>query len=199
MKTINRKTAGLLPPLAIVFLCLSLALSTAACGSVPAPAQAPAPEADIPDWALNPPQSDTVIYGIGTAKQSSDSLSITMAESRARQSVALELGTLVQAMIQDFTEESGIPGDTRTLQFAETVNRQIVNMELKGARVIQRFKAGDGTWWVLVEYDKTAAAREAAAAITSAAAEYAEFRNWQAQGDLDRYLAAPTRPTVVGE
>ena len=39
---------------------------------------------DLPDWFLNPPVSEAVIYGLGMANMSSDSLSRDTAIARAR-------------------------------------------------------------------------------------------------------------------
>jgi archaellum component FlaG (FlaF/FlaG flagellin family) len=198
--------AALVMPAVLILILASCAgspkaASTSVSASAAAPAIAPAESVEgIPDFVTNPPQSPTLLYGVGSASQSNQQLAITMAESRARQSLASQLQITVQGAIEDYIQESGVTGSTQAIEFSEVVGRQILNVNLKGATVVQRAKSDDGTWWVLISYDKTAAAAEAAAVINSEASQYAEFKNWQAQQDLDKLLQTYTgAPTPVSE
>lgn len=140
-----------------------------------------------PDFVLNPPQSDTVIYGVGYAKLATTNMGLTMAETRARAAVARELGTVVKQMIDDYaadaSEVSGNKGEAEA--FAQSVSRSLSGADVKGAKVIRREQTDDGTWWVLVSYDKTAAEKDALAQLNKDKVNYAAFKNWNAQRDMD--------------
>ncbi|MDR2484127.1 MAG: LPP20 family lipoprotein [Treponema sp.] len=135
---------------------------------------------DIPDWFLNPPVQEDAIFGSGSAKMSDLNMSLTMAESRARQSIALTLNAYVQAMIVDYTRNAGNVDNTSDLTFAETVGRQLTNAKLSGATVYKRGNGKDGTFYVLVSLKKADAARAASDVIESEAAKYAEFKAMEA-------------------
>jgi hypothetical protein len=153
---------------------------------------------NLPDWVINPPEQTGMLYGIGSAKLSSEQQSITMADSRARQSVAFQLRTNVQAMITDYARESGTQNNSAALQFAEVVGRQLVNLELSGAKPVKREKMKDGTFWVLISYDKTAAAQTAAGIIENEASRYAEFKAMEALRLMDQQLSrTDTKPEPI--
>jgi hypothetical protein len=153
---------------------------------------------DMPDFVLNPPVQDEVLYGIGSAKQVSDQMAITMADSRARQSIGFQLRTNVQAMITDYARQAGTQDNNVALEFAEVVGRQLVNVELSGAKVIKREKMKDSTFWVLMAYDKAAAAQSVAAIIENEASRYAEFKAMEALKLMDYQLSrTDTKPEPV--
>jgi hypothetical protein len=153
---------------------------------------------DMPDFVLNPPIQDTVLYGIGSAKLDSEQMTLTMADSRARQSIAEQLNTNVQAMITDYARQSGTQGTSAALEFAEVVGRQLVNVKLEGAKPIKREKMKDGTIWVLMSYDKSAASQTAAVILENEASRYAEFKAKEALGLMDQQLSrTDTRPEPV--
>jgi hypothetical protein len=153
---------------------------------------------NMPDFVLNPPVQDDVLYGIGSAKQASDQMSITMADSRARQSISFQIRTNVQAMITDYARQSGTQDNNVALEFAEVVGRQLVNAELSGAKVIKREKMKDGTFWVLMSYDKIAAAQSAAMIIENETSRYAEFKAMEALRLMDYQLSrTDTKPEPV--
>jgi hypothetical protein len=156
----------------------------------------------LPDFVLNPPITDGVILGIGSAKLQSDQQSMQFADSRARQDIAFQLSAQVQAMLTDYARTAGTATDTTALQLAENVGRQLTDNTLSGASTIKREKTKDGTWWALVSYDKAAASKLAAdttkAAIDNEAARYAEFKAMEATKLMDAQLEkAQLKPTVV--
>jgi hypothetical protein len=178
-----------------VSLILACVLLIAGCGSAPAPQSG---GSDMPDFVLNPPTQDDVLYGIGSAKLATQQLSMTMADSRARQSVAFQLRTNVQAMITDYARQSGTMEESTALELAEVVGRQLVNVELSGAKVVKREVMKDGTFWVLMSYSKPEAAQTAAKAIDSESAKYAEFKAKEARGLMDQQLSrTDTKPEPV--
>ncbi|GHU07361.1 hypothetical protein FACS1894151_01560 [Spirochaetia bacterium] len=82
-----------------------------------------------PAWAGEQPPAG-VYWGIGSARESTDSLSRITAENRARVDIARQIAK---------TESPD--GDSL-----------IITVELENAKVIQSWKANDGTWWCRVEY-----------------------------------------------
>lgn len=143
---------------------------------------------DIPDWYFNPPQQEDLIFGTGSARMSDLNMSINMAESRARQSLAFALNANVQAMITDYTSNAGTVENRSNLTFAETIGRQVSNARLAGTTVARRARGKDGTIYVLVSLNKADAARMAADIIDSEAAGYAEFKAMEALNRMEAQL-----------
>jgi hypothetical protein len=125
---------------------------------------------------------------------------MTMAEARARQSIAQQLSTRARGMITDYARDAGTTNNQTSLQLAETVSRQLTSAQLSGATPIKRWKAPDGTWWYLVQYGKSDAARTVADVIDNEAARYAEFKALDALKMMDAELAKSNeKPAPVTE
>ncbi|MDR2634115.1 MAG: LPP20 family lipoprotein [Treponema sp.] len=179
-----------------LFLVLALtALTVAGCASSPPQGRA---QADLPDFVMNPPVQEDAIFGIGSAKLSTVNQSITMAESRARQSLAFQLNANVQAMITDYARSAGTENSQASLEFSEIVGRQLTQTTLSGAIPVKREQAKDGTFWVLISYSKADAARAAANIIENEASKYAEFKAMEALKLMDQQLERiSTKPEAV--
>jgi hypothetical protein len=170
-----------------LILAVAGAVLTAGCGSSP---EAPPQEnANVPEWINEFPPEDA-LWGIGSAKQSTENLSMTMAESRARQSISYQLNTIARGMITDYARDAGSGDNQSSAQLAEAVGRQLTSSQLTGATPIKRWKAADGTWWYLVQYGKSSAAKTMANVISNEAAQYAEFKAMDALKTADAELAA---------
>ncbi|MDR1108217.1 MAG: LPP20 family lipoprotein [Spirochaetaceae bacterium] len=181
----------------LVVICV-LAIFAAACTST-SKARTTIQDPNTPEWLNDFPPED-VLWGIGMGKQSSEMLSMNMAESRARQNIAFQLSTEVQAMISDYARDSGTIDNQASLQFAETVSRQLTQTTLSGVSPLKRWKANDGTWWYLVQVKKADAARTAAGIIDNEAARYAEFKAMEALKMMDAQLAQKNdKPIPVTE
>jgi hypothetical protein len=154
---------------------------------------------NVPDWVLNPPTQEDVIYGIGTAKLSNVNQSMTIAEARARTSLAFQLNTAVQAMITDYNRSAGTENSQASLNFAESVSRQLTQTKLTGAVPDKREQTKDGIWWVRVKYGKADAAKAASDIIENEASRYAEFKATEALKLLDANLDKldGTQPKVI--
>ncbi|MDR2393518.1 MAG: hypothetical protein LBD93_05120 [Treponema sp.] len=63
--------------------------------------------AELPDFVMNPPIQEDAIFGIGSAKLTTANQSLTMAEGRARQSLAFQLNANVQAMTPTMPVQQG--------------------------------------------------------------------------------------------
>ena len=85
---------------------------------------------NLPPW-LNEIAPDGVIWGVGSARMSSVSMSMTTAESRARTEAARQLNAFIHGSASD-----------------------VFSIDVSGSRTIDRWQAPDGTWWYRVEIDK---------------------------------------------
>jgi hypothetical protein len=173
---------------------IAIVLLAASCAAAPPPQQ----ESNTPSWLNDFPPEDA-LWGIGSAKQSSEQMSMTTAEARARTSVARQLNAKVDAMFTDYMRDAGTVGSQTALSLQEDVSRQITSMQLNGARPVQRWKAPDGTWWFLVEYKLSDARAALAPMFASEEASYAEFKADEALRRLDSQLARQEKPVPVSE
>jgi hypothetical protein len=177
-----------------LFVVLAGALFAAGCASAPAApppeAASPAPAANVnvPEWSNELPPEDA-LWGIGIAKLSNENLAMSMAEARGRQSISYQLITVTRGMISDYARNAGSDNNQASAQFAEQVARQLTMADLAGATPIKRWKSPDGTWWYLVQYAKSAAAQMTAGIVNNEAAQYAEFKNMEAQRMMDTELS----------
>ncbi|MDR2468729.1 MAG: hypothetical protein LBD22_07200 [Spirochaetaceae bacterium] len=147
---------------------------------------------NAPEFVLNPPQDDEVIYGVGSANLSTVNMSMTMAETRARTAIARELSATARQMIDDYMgDASEISGSKRDAEaFAQIVSRTLAEAKMSGARVVRRDVSQDGTWWCLVSYNKNTAAKDALSVINKEKVNYAAYKNWNAQRDMEAAFAA---------
>jgi hypothetical protein len=181
-----KKACSILVVLALVFM-------VAACGSSPSNKTS---QSNSPEWVNDFPPED-VFWGIGIAKQSSPSFSMTTAEARARVAIARQLSTKVQAMFTDYNLDAGNVNNQANVSLQEDVSRQITNMDVSGARPIKRWEAPDGTWWMLMELNKADAQKAVANILWNQEAAFAEFKTQQALQMLDAQLAKNEKPLQV--
>ncbi|MDR2159725.1 MAG: LPP20 family lipoprotein [Treponema sp.] len=190
----------------LVLFALLLAFAVIGCKSAPEPAPASAAVANpnLPDFVLNPPVQEDAIFGIGSAKLSNLNQSMSMAEARARQSLAFQLNANVKAMITDYARDAGTADSTTALQLSEQIGRQLTQTTLAGAMPVKREQTPDGTWWVLVSYSKSAVTKATSDAmkgiVDNEAARYAEFKAMDALKLMDAQLdKMDTKPEIVAE
>jgi hypothetical protein len=175
-----------------------------ACASAPTAGGSPRKGrlAGVPDFVISPPLAEDVIYGVGSANYDDINMAITMAENRARVSIARELDSRVKAMIDDMTQAAGA-GSEDSLSFAQTVSRTLTEARLSGSRRVETGEGNDGTIYVLVSMKKADAAKQAGDIINKEKIKYAAFENWNAQRDLDaaldKYKYDGENPPVVAE
>ncbi len=144
---------------------------------------------DIPDFYLNPPTAEDAIYGVGDAKMSSLSMSRTMALSRARDDIARQVEVVVKNAITDYAQQAGEGENTQTIEFVETVSRQLVEVTLSGLKTTEVAVGDDGTVYALVEYPTSTLKNEAMQAFErNEAAAFAEFKATQALEQLNMEL-----------
>jgi hypothetical protein len=163
------------------------------CASQPASAPANQAPVNLPPW-INEAPPDDVLWGIGTAKQSSVQMSVTLSETRARADIARQLNTIVEGMITDYTRDANMgTANQASIGLQESINRQLSQAQLTGARRDQLWTAPDGTLWARVAYSKADAAKFAADSIKNVvdneAARYAEFKAMDAARMMDEQLS----------
>jgi hypothetical protein len=173
-----------------ILVIVSLVFMAAACKS--APTSTTTGPTTTPEWLNDFPPED-VLWGIGTAKQSSPSMSMTTAEARARVAIARQLQTKVQAMFTDYNLDAGNVNAQANASLQEDVSRQITNMDVSGARPIKRWEAPDGTWWFLVEFKKSDAKNTVASILRNEQAAFAQFKAQQALDMMDYQLEKSER------
>jgi hypothetical protein len=145
----------------------------------------------VPKWFMNLPKDDNVIYGVGTANLATVNMSSTMAEQRAFVSLARKISVVSKSMIEDYiadsSEVSGKRSDVEA--FAQNVSRTLSEAKIVGAKVVKQEQTKDGSWWVLVSYDKKDAERLALDTINKEKLNYAQTKNWDAQKNMDEAFA----------
>lgn len=108
---------------------------------------------DVPDFYLNPPVADDLLYGVGSAKMSSVDMSRKMAIARARDDIAFQINATIKAAITDYAQEAGADdNEKQIIEFVETVSRQIASTTLSGTRTMELYPADDKTIYALVVY-----------------------------------------------
>ena len=176
----------------LILLVLVIGFALAGCASKPSVGSA----SDVPPW-LNDLPPDDVIWGIGQAKQSSVSMSMTIAESRARAAIARELQTKVQQMIEDYNMDAGNVKNQANASMQQNIMRQVINIDVSGARIIQRWQGKDGMWWFLAEMKRADAKKQMESILGNEEAAYSQFKAQEALKMLDAQLDKKTKPVVV--
>ena len=144
---------------------------------------------ELPRFYLNPPVAKDAIYGVGDANMESRSMSKTMAQSRARDDIARQVEVLVKAAITDYAQQAGAGRTDQTIEFAETVSRQIVEVKLTGLRTIEVAEGRSGTIYVLMEYPTENFMDDASDTFKrNEDAAFAEFKAGQALDRLNQEL-----------
>jgi hypothetical protein len=166
-------------------------------GEAPLPAAGPVDY--LPDFVMNPPAGDDVIYGVGVAKMSNLNQAMIMAQNRARVSIAQQINAQVRNMIDDYTAgiEGGNPADSEGFQ--RSVSRTLTEATLFGTQIKQQAQGTDGTFYCLMAIGKEDAKKQVEDAINKEKLDYAEYQNWNAQRDMDAAFAKQSIPPVVSQ
>lgn len=98
----------------------------------------------VPDWFLNPPQEEGMLYGTGQAQKQSLSLAKTTADNRAIEAVAQQIKTNVRSMFKDFMQQTGTDTDAEYIETTEKTIKNVVNLTLTGVKIIKRAVGPDG-------------------------------------------------------
>lgn len=143
---------------------------------------------DMPDWSLERPIAEGIIYGVGQARKQNPSLAKTVAAQRAREEVAAAMKTKVESLVKDFMQESGVGERAEALEFTQAVSKGVTDATLTGAIIKETYIAKDGTYFVLVEYSLDEARRAAIESARQEEALWNEFKAEQGFEALEREL-----------
>jgi len=187
----------------IVLSILTIVMVIASCASAPEPepvAQEPPARKDLPQFFLNPPVYEDQIVGLGMAKMSSDSVSRQTAVMRARTDIAFQMDTRVEAMMTDYFQEAGSGDNTQSIQFVESISKQIANIDLQNARTVEVYPAIDGTWYAMVTYPIRELVKEVGNLFErNETAAFAEFKADEAARRLEASLEDKPLVSTVNE
>ena len=174
-----------------------LVVALAGCASSAASQAAPA--STVPDWMEETAPQD-VFWGVGFSKLQNESLAMETATTNAQRDVARQISASVQALLTNYANESGLQGNSRSIQAIENISKNLVNMNLSGATVDKRKRMPDGTWYVRVSVMKGDAQRAVNSMVNNEMADFAEFKADQALRMLDIELAkVQSKPVPYGE
>lgn len=110
----------------------------------------------VPSWYASPPQSGDSLYGIGSAKLETVSLSRTIAVSLARKDIGRQANTCVTAALETFTRQIEGAARQKAVEVAKTVSRKIADDARQDARLERVRINDDGTVYVLAAYSHDA-------------------------------------------
>lgn len=142
----------------VIFILMCISILLVGCGSE-APDKSTMGEdgGDLPDWVLNPKQVDSekTIYGVGIVSGvKNKALAIKTAENRAVSSIARVFRVEIEAMMEDYAS-STLSGDLNSSeeQNITNVQRTIIDQNLSGVVVVDRFVDEDGSVYVRAKLD----------------------------------------------
>ena len=102
-----------------------------------------------PIWTTVIPESNKLLYGVGSAKFSTEKNSRDASYSAA----VADLARKVSVRIQDASSAYSSDADSELLTAYENVRTLTVNVTLKGVKTVDRWKAEDGTVWTQVSLE----------------------------------------------
>ena len=102
-----------------------------------------------PIWTTMIPESNKLLYGVGSAKFSTEKNSRDASYSAA----VADLARKVSVRIQDASSAYSSDADSELLTAYENVRTLTVNVTLKGVKTVDRWKTEDGTVWTLVSLE----------------------------------------------
>ena len=147
------------------------------------------------DWLNARPPQD-VLWGIGRANMNSSTMSMTIAQTRARASIARQLAENIDSVFTEY----GHNADTEAVSIGsinEYVRQSIIRADLSGAKIISTWQDPDGTFWCVVEYRKSDARDMISVILHEQEERHGEFIAQHAMRLFDAHLAGNNRPPVV--
>lgn len=152
----------------------------------------------VPEFYLNPPKSEDVFYGVGTAKMKTLDASKKAAIARARDDIAFQISVQVESSISDYYQESGGEDENEASAFYETISKQLTDTVLAGTVPEQVFAGPDGTLYALVSFPKENVLQAAQEEFSkNEGAAFAAFRTEEAVQKLDEQIK--NNPTQAGQ
>ncbi len=178
----------------ILLLLVPLALMLVNCGGKPK-----AKMQDIPEWYLNPPQAEDVIYEAGDAAKMSMALAKESADARARDGISRAIELKVSNMLKNFMQQSGMGVDAEALEFTSSVSKQVANTVLRGCRISKREMKTEGSLYhaySLAEYNLNSLIQES---LNEARKQKALYNEAKANLSFDQLEQEIEKLEAVGE
>ncbi len=151
---------------------------------------------DTPNWITNPGilyteyGFDTLI-ATGSGKSATPQLSETAAKVNALQVMSEEISAQIEGMSEDYASAAGYDAN-RALRNTENIGTVVTETTIKGARVMKRHFAKDGTVYVVYVVNLDSAVNQMTTAVSKAGPQddemYAKFRSEQAKAELKSRL-----------
>ncbi|GHV83290.1 hypothetical protein AGMMS50212_06450 [Spirochaetia bacterium] len=140
----------------VLFACVLCAAILVSCASSPPgsnqkqyTAATQQKQTGLPEWYLETPDENGIIFGVGQSKLQNQKLAMQAAESAARRSIADYLSTEVKAMLIDYARVAGQQNNPASIQLTEDVSKVLTDAKLNGSKIIKRAQGDDGTWYAL--------------------------------------------------
>ena len=105
----------------------------------------------VPEWVLNLPVENGVIYGIGNAKLTDSKNASKLAEEKAVISAVYFYDFMVNELILEYSNETEQLNPLNELDF-EIKSIQL-SWNVSDFKIIKHEQTSDGTWWCLVVYE----------------------------------------------
>ncbi len=151
---------------------------------------------DMPEWITDPGilyaeyGYDTLV-STGTGKSATPQLSETAAKVNGLQNMSEEISAQVEAMSEDYASAAGYDA-SRALRNTENIGTVVTGTTIKGARIMKRHYAKDGTVYIVYVVNIDSAVNQMTAAVSKAGPQddevYAKFRSEQAKAELKSRL-----------
>ncbi len=125
---------------------ISLVIGLSACSSS---------KSALPEFMVNPPKEEGIIYGSGEAQKASFQLAKETADTRACKEVAKVLNQRVKSVLSDFMSQSGAELESaEVLEFVESTSKNVTDVSLTGCQIHKReYNEESSTVHSLARYD----------------------------------------------
>lgn len=148
-----------------------------------------------PDWVktMSKKTADSTHYEVGYGKMSTYATSLKRAEADGRNKIALWLKADVKTVLNTYTQDAGVAGDSELIEFMEEVSKQTAEVSISGAEVEDSWEDIEHGVYILMSYDVDKAAANLEKAIDNTAksfnrketAAFAEFKATEALKQLN--------------
>ena len=102
--------------------------------------------------------------------------------------MARTVNVKVSNMIKDFLQQSGVGQDAQSLEFTESVSKQVASVSLSGAQIKEVEQGSDGMLYVLVEYPLSSVRQTALSEAKKREAQFNEFKARKSFADLEKEI-----------
>jgi len=143
----------------------------------------------IPDWYLEPPKSESVIYATGTSASPDLQLSMDIAVLSAKTTLADRINGRLRSQTKSFMSRIGTDVDAAVLQEVEKATKNIIaDVDVAGYRVDKSHVVQNGNQYrayVMLEYSDSEANKILANRLRADRVLLSKIRSTQAYQELD--------------